>query len=265
MEFIGGTMSDSSKRLYMHNLKKLNDNKEIKDFNFLRKTDEIMKKMPTNKNTARSYIIASVNACKGRKGFGKALKFYTAEMDSLNAQLKDATQKTERYLENELSWDQILEARDKLAKDSVEYVLMCLYTMMAPRRNLDYIMKIGKPEPNSNWYDGNNFYFGSYKTKLTYSMQVIEPPEELKHVINNYLEKRPFKTNDLLVKRSGKPFTTKDIQLTLNKVLGKKIGATMLRSIYLSSKYGEVMQEMKKDTDAMATSTSVAQSNYIKN
>ena len=265
MEFIGGTMSDSSKRLYMHNLKKLNDNKEIKDFNFLRKTDEIMKKMPTNKNTARSYIIASVNACKGRKGFGKALKFYTAEMDSLNAQLKDATQKTERYLENELSWDQILEARDKLAKDSVEYVLMCLYTMMAPRRNLDMILKIGKPEPNSNWYDGNNFYFGSYKTKLTYSMQVIEPPEELKHVINNYLEKRPFKTNDLLVKRSGKPFTTKDIQLTLNKVLGKKIGATMLRSIYLSSKYGEVMQEMKKDTDAMATSTSVAQSNYIKN
>ena len=146
--FIGGTMSDSSKRLYMHNLKKLGG--EFKDFNFLKRTDEIMKKMPPNKNTKRSYIIAAVNACKGRKGFGKALKFYTAEMDSLNAQLKDATNKTERYLENELSWDQILEARDKLPKDSVEYVLMCLYTMIAPRRNLDYIMKIGKPEPNSN-------------------------------------------------------------------------------------------------------------------
>jgi hypothetical protein len=31
MEFIGGKMSDSSKRLYMHNLKKLNDGKEIKE------------------------------------------------------------------------------------------------------------------------------------------------------------------------------------------------------------------------------------------
>ena len=133
MEFIGGTMSDSSKRLYMHNLKRLNGG-EFKDFNFLKKTDEIMKKMPSNKNTARSYIIACVNSCKGRKGFGKALKFYTNEMDSLNAELKNATQKTERYLENELSWNQILEARDKLSKDSVEYVLMCLYTMIAPRR-----------------------------------------------------------------------------------------------------------------------------------
>ena len=60
MEFIGGKMSDSSKRLYMHNLKKLNDNKEIKDFNYLKKTETIMEKMPKNRNTARSYIIACV-------------------------------------------------------------------------------------------------------------------------------------------------------------------------------------------------------------
>ena len=125
-----------------------------------------MKKMPSNKNTKRSYIIASVNAFKGRKGFGRSLKFYTNEMDSLNAELRDSTAKTERYLKNELSWDQILEARDKLPKDSVEYVLMCLYTMIAPRHNLDYIMKIGKQEPNSNWYDAN-FYFGNYKTSAS--------------------------------------------------------------------------------------------------
>ena len=45
--FIGGTMSENSKRLYMHNLKRLNDGKEIKDFNYLKKIDEIMKKMPS--------------------------------------------------------------------------------------------------------------------------------------------------------------------------------------------------------------------------
>ena len=38
----------------------------------------------------------------------------------------------------------------------------------------------------------------------------------------------------------------------------------MLRSIYLSSKYGEVMQEMKKDAENMATSSAVIQSNYVK-
>jgi len=264
MEFIGGKMSDSSKKLYLHNLKKLNDGKELKDFNFLKKTDEVMKKMPTNRNTARSYIIASVNACKGRKGFKKTSEFYSKKMDEINAELKDSTVKSDRYLENEMSWEDILEARDKLAKDSVEYVLMSLYTMIPPRRNLDYIMKVGKPEPNSNWYDGHNFYFGNYKTKGTYHTQVIEPPAELKHVIDTYLEQRPFRMNDLLVKKSGKPFTSKDIQLTINKVLGKKIGCTLLRSIFLTSKYGNMMKEMVEDTSKMGTSTNVAESNYIK-
>ena len=88
--------------------------------------------------------------------------------------------------------------------------------MIPPRRNLDYIMKVGKPEPNSNWYDGHNFYFGNYKTKGTYQTQVIEVPAELKHVIDTYLEHRPFRMNDLLVKKSGKLFTSKDIQLTIN-------------------------------------------------
>lgn len=264
MEFIGGSMSDSSKRLYLHNLKKLNDGKELKDFNYLKKTEDIMKKMPSNRNTARSYIIATVNACKGRKGFKKALEFYTKKMDEINAELKDGTNKTDRYLENELSWQEILDARDKLPKDSIEYVVMCLYTMSAPRRNLDYIMKIGHPQETGNWYDGKNFYFGNYKTAGKYHTQVIEPSDELKQVIHNYLETRPFRTNDLLVKKSGKPFTTKDLQLTINKVLGKQIGCTMLRSIYLSSKYGTAMEELKEDVQNMGTSTQIAQSNYIK-
>ncbi len=97
------------------------------------------------------------------------------------------------------------------------------------------IAKIGKPQENSNWYDGVNFYFGNYKTKGTYHTQVVPVPDDLKEVLNSYIENRPFKSNDLLIKRTGKPFSTKDIQLTLNKVLNKKVGATMMRSIYLSS------------------------------
>ena len=262
--FIGGTMSDSSKRLYMHNLKRLNNNVEPTNFNFLKKTIDVMKKMPANKNTARSYIIACVNATKQRKGFKKALDFYTRQMDQLNKELHDATSKTERYKDNEVSWDHVIEARDKLSRTSVEYVLMCLFTMMPPRRNLDYIMKIGKPEPDSNWYDGKDFYFGNYKTAGKYHTQIIHVPTELKNVIDNYLEHRPFKTNDLLVKKSGVPFKTKDIQLTLNKVIGKKVGCTMLRSIYLSSKYGNMVEEMNEDATSMGTSSAVITNNYVK-
>ena len=137
--------------------------------------------------------------------------------------------------------------------------------MIPPRRSLDYLAKIGKPQENSNWYDGVNFYFGNYKTKGAYNTQVIPVPPDLKKVIDDYLEARPFKSEHLLIKKSGFPFKTRDIQLMLNKILNKKISVTMLRSIYLSSKYGDVMEEMKDDATSMGTSTNVIQHNYIKN
>jgi hypothetical protein len=220
--------------------------------------------MPTNKNTQRTAIISAVNACKGRKGFKKALQFYTSKMEDINNELRDATGKTEKYKENEMSWDEIFKARDELPKTSVEYVLLSLYTMLPPRRSLDYIMSVGKPQEQGNWYDGNNFYFNSYKTKKTYNTQVVQVTPELKKVIDDYLEERPFKSTELLIKKSGIPFKTRDIQLMLNKILGKKVSVTMLRSIYLSSKYHDVLEEMKDDATSMGTSTSVIQSNYVK-
>jgi serine/threonine-protein kinase RsbW len=87
---------------------------------------------------------------------------------------------------------------------------------------------------------------------------------DLKKVIDGYLETRPFKSEHLLIKKSGVPFKTRDIQLMLNKILNKNVSVTMLRSIYLSSKYGEVMEEMKDDATSMGTSTNVIQTNYVK-
>ena len=262
--FINGKMSDSSKKLYTHNLTKLNENKPIVNLNFLKKTSDIIGKFPKNRNTARSYVIACVVACKERKGFKKCLETYTKYMDDINSELKDSTSKTEKYKENELSWEEIITARDALPKDSVEYVLLSLYTMTPPRRSMDYLMSVGKPQEEGNWYDGTNFYFNSYKTKKTYNTQVVPVPTKLKEVLDSYLLKRPFKSADLLIKKSGIPYKTRDIQMTLNKILKKKISSTMLRSIYLSGKYKDVMEDMKDDATSMGTSLGVVQSNYIK-
>jgi hypothetical protein len=49
----------------------------------------------------------------------------------------------------------------------------------------------------------------------------------------------------------------------LNKAFGKKIGASALRHIYLSDKYGDSVEEKKKDAAAMAHSLS-EQNEYIK-
>ena len=51
---------------------------------------------------------------------------------------------------------------------------------------------------------------------------------------------------------------------TTKKYMGKSISTTMLRKIYLSSKYGDVKKEMEKDAKVMGHSKEVAQNIYIK-
>ena len=55
-----------------------------------------------------------------------------------------------------------------------------------------------------------------------------------------------------------------DITKILNKIFGRNIGSSMLRNIYLSSKYSGMMKDLKKDTADMGTSVDVAINTYIK-
>jgi hypothetical protein len=53
------------------------------------------------------------------------------------------------------------------------------------------------------------------------------------------------------------------ITRVLNRVFGKKIGSSMLRHIYLSDKYKDQNEEMKKDAEAMGHSLDLQRA-YIK-
>jgi hypothetical protein len=68
-----------------------------------------------------------------------------------------------------------------------------------------------------------------------------------------------------LVDYNGVPLTKiNDMTRILNKIFGKKIGSSMLRSIYLTSKYGNVKQEQEKDSILMSHSTKTQDETYIK-
>jgi lysine/ornithine N-monooxygenase len=58
---------------------------------------------------------------------------------------------------------------------------------------------------------------------------------------------------------------SQEITQILNKVFGKSIGSSMLRNMYLTNKYSGMVEELKKNTQSMATSVDVALSTYIKN
>jgi hypothetical protein len=63
----------------------------------------------------------------------------------------------------------------------------------------------------------------------------------------------------------GKALTAVNvITRLLNKTFGKKVGSSMLRHIYLTDKYKNVLEEQKKDAEDMGHSTG-EQKEYIVN
>ena len=63
----------------------------------------------------------------------------------------------------------------------------------------------------------------------------------------------------------GEPISkSSDITKILNKIFGRYIGSSLLRNIYLTSKYGSMMKELKDDTSDMGTRVDVVMNTCIK-
>jgi integrase len=114
------------------------------------------------------------------------------------------------------------------------------------------------------------FIFNNYKTNKKYGRQTFKIPDKLMDIINIYLKYHPEKKNNkdeinFLVSSNGKPFkdSVNSITRILNSIFEKNIGSSMLRHIYLSSKYNNVSNEQKEDANAMAHSIDT-QKEYIK-
>jgi hypothetical protein len=124
---------------------------------------------------------------------------------------------------------------------------------------------------NVNVYEINNdrFVFNKYKTSNTYGKQIQDISEEdgLLWALNTYLKHHPLRQYQfypLLVSRDGKRVAGNHITRVLNKIFGKKVGSSMLRHIFLSTKFGSAVADLDTTTKAMAHSIPVAINEYIK-
>lgn len=286
-------ISASSRKLYTFNLMKLNGGKPIKDLKFLSKPDEILGKLEGIKpNTRRTYLIAVVSALKDRPEakFKKLYAKFYDPLDKLNKSLKDNTEKTPKVKENWMEQSDILkqleelkkiypEIKDKKKITPEEYqqllklVVLSLYTLQAPRRNKDYIdcliVRKVPEDTTKNYLDITdwNWVFNNYKTQKKYNKQVIPVEPELKEILQVYLKFHP-EAKEIAKKKCAVPFlplnSSTDMTRMLNKILGKKVGCSMLRAIYLTSKFGDQQKDLQETADSMATSIGTIQSNYIK-
>lgn len=280
MEIFGG-VKDTTKKLYMHNLKKLNDDKEIKDLKFLKKVDIVLEKINQKpKNTGRSYLIAIVSALKGKDD--KLYAKYYPYLEQINAELKTNTTKSEKQEANWLSQDVIMQKQKQymayLPKKSkkelsepeynalLDLVVLSLYTLTPPRRSQDYVnMLICEPSSTDfNFYNNGVFIFNQYKTKATYKSQIEAVPKELNDIIKVYLKFKP-KNEKLLCYYDGSCFNhSNQITRILNRIFGNKISVNMLRNIYVSDKFSPIIKQMEETATSMGTSSNQLQNTYAK-
>jgi hypothetical protein len=166
-------------------------------------------------------------------------------------------------------WDEIL-----------DYIVLSLYVMIAPRRNADYLkMKYIKniksiqdkedyKEYNYFIKDSHLFIFFNFKTSNTYKTQEVPVPPDLYNLLMKYIKIHPDRKQNeffLLVNSKGEPMTASNcITRILNKIFKKKIGVSMLRSIYLTDKFGDKEKDIKQTATDMGTSSNMISNNYIK-
>ena len=230
--------------------------------------------------------------------------YYDKMMEKVKAtrvapESEEAGQKNEKERKNWVEWSEV-DGKKKELEESVkalsskktldasqydkllQYVLLSLYTDIPPRRNKDYLLLHivkswnDKLPTDKNYLDvaGKKLVFNAYKTAKKYGKQEQEIPDNLWESLQMFLKhhplwkgvaKRKAEPVPFLVQSSGEPLTAVNaITRLLNKVFGKRVGSSLLRHSYLSGKYGDSLEEMKKDASAMAHSLN-EQKSYIRN
>lgn len=296
-------LSDSTIKAYIRNLVKLNNDEPFKSFTFLNDINKTQKQLEEYKeNTKRNYLISIVSVLSLFKNVLKTRrlhdKYYNLMM-SKNEQLKkdvNPQDLTETQEKNWIPWEKILEIHkslfekvdefmnktNKLSENQynllLSFLVLSLYVYIPPRRNKDWmlcdVIKKNTPElsKDRNYLDltDKTFIFNVYKTSKKYNTQVIKIPDELMYIINHYLQYHPLYTKKLpnpipFLVYFNKTALDKVNSITrlLNKVFHKAIGSSMIRHIFLTQKYGDIVDEQKEDAYKMAHSEA-QQKDYIK-
>jgi uncharacterized protein (DUF433 family) len=175
--------------------------------------------------------------------------------------------------------------KDEITKKEMQllqaYTLFNIYARMPFRNDVAGMMainqaqykKLSEKEKKDNNYlvvpSKGNIYFVLNKYKTSKKYEELDLPiedKDLRKILRYYLKMNGmgvlFKTS------TGKPLTRIELSKVLlkysEKYMNKKISTTLLRKIYLSSKYGNMKEELEKDNKVMGHSKQVALDTYVK-
>jgi hypothetical protein len=261
-------LTESSIKLYLRNLQKLNDDLPLKNFKFLENFDAIIEKLKVYKpNTQRGYLISIVSPLSihkdDNKKTTKLFKKYYDKMMEINTEIRavPTDEKTKTQSENWMKWSEIegvfKELKfevDKFVNNKVisenqynkllSLMVLSLYVLIPARRNKDYMMMdIVRPynalneDRNYLDYDGKKFIFNVYKTAKKHNQKEEAIPDTLMEIINLYLKHHPAFENKKLPKKINTPFLVfKDgsafsADNTITRILNKIFGKKISSSM----------------------------------
>jgi hypothetical protein len=252
----------------------------------------------STQKTNLSVIVSALSLVKDKPTYKRIYAHYYSEMmdKSKASKQKDTSVKSEKQDANWLSWE-VVEAHSKRLEEEVKnlpasdlsvgqwetvlsYIVLALYTQFDPRRNQDYqfmyVVKTPKQatDETKNYYvvDAKQFIFNKYKTAKSHGQQVFDVPAPLVSALSLYLTRHPaLRSKKVTAKHAAFPLlchldatpltAVNSITRILNRIFGKRVGSTMLRHIYLSSKYD--VAEMNETADRMGHTGNV-QREYMK-
>ncbi len=295
---------ESTIKMYTANLMKLSKLMDTDNFKFLNKSENVKDKISElHFTTQRNYynaIIVYLMAVKEKKE-DPLIEEYVELRDTLNKKYEDEqatgvisdkqsknfvpieeVNKMINDMGEEIKNKKIKKKEDLTAKDKSllqSYILFNIYTRLPLRNDLAGMEAINKrsynklseedkKEKNYLVINKNKMFMvlNNYKTSAKYKELDIDIPKDLEKLLRLYI--RVNGMGVLFKSSTGKPLSRNALsQLLLKetkKRMGKSISTTMLRKIYLSSKYGKVKEEMEKDAKVMGHSKEVAQNVYIK-
>lgn len=255
---------------------------------------DLNKKDSTKKNYITALIYHHIDNIDYVTMLRKELDLYNKQIKQLiNKNIKTDTQK-----KNFISWNRVIEITNRLRDIGLTkyHIILSLYTLMYPRRILDYsrmhylenisaqsndiILYLDNTKtqivssPQSCKGDINKNYFGkydsmyvfvfnNYKTVNKYGTQILEVDHELSTILVKYIADNNIQSGKNILE-----LTDNQLCLSLNKIFNiyenKDISASMLRHIYLSDNYNTLNIDEKRIIGIKMGHSIEMQAEYVK-
>jgi len=250
---------------------------DVKDFNKTKQILEYLKDMP---GSVRKTRLSALLVITGNNEFKEQM---LKDINNYNKDKKNGN-KNEKETEAWMTKEEIKKIFNNLKKrasvnykkgdlkmkelqEIQDFVMIALFTLIPPRRSLDFTeLKIKNIDTEKdNFIKNKTMVFNIYKTSKTKGQDKIEIPKELKLILNKWLRVNP--TEYLLFDSKGNKLSSVKVNQRFHKIMNKpNFSVNMFRKVFLTDKYKDTvkkMNELEEDLEEMGSSTKQVQ-HYVK-